>query len=525
LSRSISLLVPVERGGRWLTALMTSLDAQTLSHTAFEIVLEPADPDSPVARRAEEVSRRRPNVVVAAPGAARTVAQGDWVLDLGPELHRRKPTLPPDALERIVALGRQTQTDAIVARTAGRGSGLVADAFLTETVDSTDVDAWPPASVVVVRRAASAESGTASARSGRILTGSPALVVDPLTFEPLSFDPVIGDEAAGPVRATTVMVESVEGSWSDGQLVLTVGGMVVDPAQAATVRLSVVDPTGIEHPLPTTTHGSVTDRFSGTGTLDLRALPLADGGWVVRAGVHGHGHGWSRPVALPYAQVGPAAVDGRIVVATDADGELTLDVGARTASPIGALQATDAIVTDSARGTLMTIAVPALAVAGDAQIAGYVATGGLKLPATLVCDDRGARIEAYVSGLAGTNPVATQFGLGRPRPTGLSLDISATGVMSLVRTPPKPKPVEDKPVEEKPIPAAPPTPSPASTPSPSKPSPPRSAADAPTTAARTDSTPLATRIRRHVPRQLDPAVRALARVPIARRVYRALSRR
>jgi hypothetical protein len=107
-------------------------------------------------------------------------------------------------------------------------------------------------------------------------------------------------------------------------------------------------------------------------------------------------------------------------------------------------------------------------------------------------------LTAFVSGLAGTTPILAEFGRSGMQPTGLSLEISGVGQMSIVATPPPPA--------KKPATSAP--------------------KDRPTKRKRRKKRratgPLA-RLRRAVPAPLEPGVRAISRHPLARRVYRRLT--
>jgi hypothetical protein len=137
----------------------------------------------------------------------------------------------------------------------------------------------------------------------------------------------------------------------------------------------------------------------------------------------------------------------------------------------------------------MTIRLDRLAVHGDARIPGSLHLGKFPLPASLVAAGGRARIESFVSGLAGTSALSAQFGPAKPGPTGLNLEISPTGIMTVAPDPAKT----------------------VTAPGPARPQ------------ATIGAEPAVARLRHSVPAPIEPAVRALARNTFAARVYRALT--
>jgi hypothetical protein len=106
-----------------------------------------------------------------------------------------------------------------------------------------------------------------------------------------------------------------------------------------------------------------------------------------------------------------------------------------------------------------------------------------------VVEDRAVRLECWLTGLAGSSPLSAAFG-APAAPIGLTLDIGETGGMSVRTTPPK------------------------------RPAKPRAVSGG---APRSQA--LVARVRRAVPAPLEPGVRRLRRLPLARRVYQALLKR
>ncbi len=147
----------------------------------------------------------------------------------------------------------------------------------------------------------------------------------------------------------------------------------------------------------------------------------------------------------------------------------------------------------------MTARLGHLAVEGDSRIAGALFMDHFSLPASLVAEDGQARLECFLSGLAGTSALSARFGSARPQETGLNLVISPTGIMTVV-------PVSGQATN---VPRAAPA----------------DARPHPETLTRTADVPAVVRLRRRVPAPIEPAVRLLARNKIAVRVYRALMTR
>jgi hypothetical protein len=473
---AMSVIVRIERSGGWLTRLIASLDAQTLPAAAFEVVLELDGPGTAVAQRLEELAGRRPNVRVTAAGGAGDLAAGEWLLDLGHHLNRLKPELPHDALERLVAFGAEHHLDVVLGRIAERTAGLTPDLFTDDRPEYSGSAAPEAPGVASARRRAPADAP----RTG-VLGGSPVLLVDALH---------------APEDATTVRVSTSAAQWSEGRLVVSAEGKLSNPPAEARVIFSVLSRTdGSEYWLPTRSQEIAEGRFSASAEFDVRSAasgePLPDGSWQIRVGAHGPASGWARRVAVPPTSVAPGIVDGLLVVPVSAEGALTVDVGARRASPVGRVDVADVSIVDSARGTELTASLPAVAVAGESRTPGFVVLDSLKVPGVLIAEAGRARLQAYVSGLAGTVPLKTQFGAGGATPTGLSLKITPIGTMSVV---PTPKPAAKAPAAG------------------------RSARAVP---AR-HRPPVLTRLRRKVPNRMEPAVAALSHNETARRVYRRL---
>jgi len=158
--------------------------------------------------------------------------------------------------------------------------------------------------------------------------------------------------------------------------------------------------------------------------------------------INAYGHG-DEPVLrspFPAAPMPAGFVDGKLIVPTEIDGALVVDVGATKVPPVSKLELDQVQITEDARGALLTARIPRIQAVGDSVVDGVVILDRLKLPARLFIDDgEGARIECFVSGLAGEHAIATQFGRSPAAQSGLSLVISAVGELSVREAPIKPQ--------------------------------------------------------------------------------------
>ena len=181
---------------------------------------------------------------------------------------------------------------------------------------------------------------------------------------------------------------------------------------------------------------------------------------------------------------GAAVLDGRQVVPTVTVGGLTLDLGATGSSLVGRVALADASLAETARGVQLTLRCPKVHVTGTSRTPVAVLLRRFRLPAVLVAEDGEARVEAWVSGLAGRSRLSVQTGGGRPRRTGLDLVVSGAGAMTLAKT--------------------------------------RRAAPGPSSSASARPTGGLRGLRRRVPSSFEPVVRRLARVGPLRTAYRTL---
>jgi hypothetical protein len=157
---------------------------------------------------------------------------------------------------------------------------------------------------------------------------------------------------------------------------------------------------------------------------------LPDGTWHVEAELV-----WDDVYAaarLGACDVRPALVGGRIVTRSPFACALELDVGISRRGVVHP-EPGDASISETVAGTVLTFYLPDVYVYGPAQVEGQLSLGRLALPAELVARDGTAIVNAFVSGLAGSYSISTQFGTPRPVATGLDLEVSGVGRMGVVR--------------------------------------------------------------------------------------------
>ncbi len=497
----ITVIAHVGGAGTWLARLVNSLDAQDLPYDEFEVVFLVPDPGSGVGQRLAELSNRRPNVRVAAMGGnTATLAQevsGEWVLDLGPELSASKPVLFPQALSRLVDFGTSQDCQAVLGRAVTTTGGAVDDLFVADRprIEGGMISPGASSQVIVLRRDLAKTLGPdgqqdvaqslAGAGNVGVLAAYPSLLITPPQQ----------DAAGGSVRVEKSAVE-----WRYGRVVAAVTGSAEDRSAGEVLFVIRQKGSGLEYWLPSSTTSCVDGTFSGTTEIDVRTAalgsPLDEGVWTVAVGVHRAAMGRYVFSPLPPRSMAAGVIDGILVAPTTVDAQFALDIGATRSGIVPRLSPADVDIAESARGTLLTVRLDHLAVDVDSRTSGSLHLDRFPLPAYLVAEEGHARIECFMSGLAGTAELSTRFGSGKPEATGLNLLISPTGIMTVAPTPNKP------------------TSAPTTTPTEARPPVKQSVRAAEASAV--------VRLRRSVPAPLEPVVKSLARNKVAARVYRAL---
>lgn len=500
MSRSVSVVVYADRPAQELSATLASLDAQSMPAAEIQVILATGSGD--LARRLDRYAQHRPNVVVhhndgppeASKHGASALAAGTWTLVLGPGVMERRARVLPEALERLTRFAAEHDLDRLTGRVAYRNpAGILDGLFTDDAVWSGDAPDRPEP--FVLYRTAVLTDPRRHTRRGGVLAGYPTLYLDPhrSNTPPITRSGVGAHWVDGRLRVE-VTLRSEAAALADRRL------------QDQQLRFAVHHPaTGLDFWLPTDAP-SAEDREADVRVarteLDPRRAalgePLPDGIWELWISVIGTDHTGCR-LRIPAATASAAVLDGMLVATARHGDGLAIDVGTTRYPAVGALPADGADVAESRRGSLATLTVPDLHVVGESRIRGRLVRGGESAPAILVCAPDGARIESFLSGIAGTEALAVAFGAARPAETGLSLRIEPSGSMAIIPTPVSPR--------HRPAPAPDPVPAPER--SRHRPKPP------PT---------VLTRLRHRIPGFLEPAAKRLSHNPAARAFYRRVNR-
>lgn len=541
----VSVAVTASDFGTHLKDLVASLDLQSLPTSAFEVVLIDLGSAADTVQRLRQLTRYRPNYTLVQPFVTSDGRPwldhcgGDYVLRL-----RADQRLLPRALERLHAEAEQHQLDAVAARVSRRGSA-VPDLYTAdqELTDQHSVELALTGAAVLVRRSVLLEAGdlddprSLHPRRTGVLASYPALV-QPAEPGPAQPGPTESGPAGGPITQDPPTCR-----WRENLLRVEAGGTVPAPggrsAAIGDVRALVSVhhlESGLSHllePSEVTAQqvsaapddAPATWRWSVTFELDVTAVtagtPLDPGLWELDLQLSGIEEHATAPVTVAWTSCPPAVIGATMVVPSPVpSATLQLDVGPTTWPLVRAVDPASGTITESAQGSLLDLPLPQLHLNRTEPVAGQIALDQLRLPAQIVMDGSLAHLRSFVSGWAGTPRLSAQFGAAPMRSTGADLAISGTGAMTLVKTKPAPK-------------KAPPKKPPAKK-APSKKAAPAEAAPGEGPAVATRGAPVrphrrppavapvsrAQRLRRSVPRPLEPAVALVARNALARRLYR-----
>ena len=143
-----SVVVPTFNSGRHLSALIASLDGQSLPPEEFEVVLVDDGSTDGTELLVDRIAEVRPNVRAAHvpasgwPGKPRNVgvdlARGDYVYFVDHDDH-----LGAKALERMTGYGREHGSDVVIGREVRVGRPLLAAALFAKNRPQVDVS-WEP---------------------------------------------------------------------------------------------------------------------------------------------------------------------------------------------------------------------------------------------------------------------------------------------------------------------------------------------------------------------------------------------
>jgi hypothetical protein len=522
----ISVIAHVDSNDSALVDLVESLDTQSLSSSDFRLIFLVAAADTQLRRRLDHLAARRPNVVVspfeedcfdALQSTSAAVATPS-VLPLSRQLQGGTTRLHREALQRLSDFLETEDCDVVLARASWSSAQTPVPFEFRHDVARTDEE-------TARKLLGSAALGyrTEFLRTHGLLRDADASErMEPgaarigiLGSYPITVHRSEDKDAPHPAGedASRVRINGVQASWRHGRILLT--ARTEGTENELTVELSIRERvTGLEYWLPSSSDAP------GTWELDVRSAslgaPLADGRWSVMSNVYAAGGVTIARSPFPATSLVTGIVDGRPVVPADVKGGFVIDSGATHFSPVASLDSDQVQITEDARGALLTAQLPNLHTTGWGDLAGALILDSFRLPARLVADEHGARVECFISSLAGESVLSTQFGSSPAAPTGLSLVINAVGGMSVTAVPPPPpaaargtKPRADSPQA---------SPKKATTSGQTK-----VKKAVPTSAGDTKRPAIVARLRRAVPASLEPAVQRLSRNDIARRLYRRLT--
>lgn len=403
-------VVSIAHDHRTLQAHIQALDEQTLAYGDFDVVFTYDPRTTPVAARLVRLAAHRPNI------------------RLVPDHHH----LGPAALEATTApivvpvstrtLLRPTALRDVIAAANGADIVIGGAPSISATWQLPGVDLLEPAAlqdvppVVAYRReilVSMLEHGPTEwplpvTALQRAAAGHTIRVVH---------DPLVLDDADLPAESATLDVIDSAAEWAGGALSVSTAlahpgvdavYVVATQADGSRVIAAALDDDGRYRaaiPVP------------GAGTWRLSWVAVIDDS--VR---------WA-PVSLE--GLPPGIVDQRIVTRAP-NTAAGLDVDRPRISLIALADATSARVVEDATGSLLTIPLGgAVTVFGTARIVGQLGLGAMPVPAHLIGDADGVRLEAYVSGLAGSVRLSERIGSGGAIGTGLELVIDDLGDMTV----------------------------------------------------------------------------------------------
>lgn len=480
----VTVIVPVAAPAS-LPALIRSLDAQSLAYHDFTVTYVVTE-SSAIRPRLESLVARRPNVAVTvvsdAEGlaigvrTARAAVDSGWALIL-PALDAPL-LLPPRALESLIAAGETHGARTVIGRTYTVGGPQHGRSFRQDGLAPNGLDLDDPDTALCRLEATRRDGPTV------IVASYPCLAV-------------LKTAAAAAYVVPSPAIESAVGTWSDGELTISLSGSLPADFDVAELTVEVCQPgTGQQFWLPTCGDIAQDGTFAATSRLD--PATAAAGGWLGRgvwelwlSAVDGRQRSIRTRIDPPTP--GGAVLGGRLLACKRTTAGLVLDVEATRHSPFRRFRIDDARLEETVRGTVLRLNATDLHVDRHARVPGQVLQDGFSLPAVLIATPEGSVVECRLSGLQGNRGISTAFGSGPPAATGLRLRIGHTGQMSVLKQ--------------------------------SKKKPARRTDPAQVSSAQLDARHWAARLRRRVPVFLEPAVGRVARLPIARDGYRRLTRR
>ncbi len=398
------------------------LDAQQLSYAEFAATFLVGTTDDAELARLARLVERRPNL------ATLPVTGGNWADAASKAIAGAGAThvlvvrsgtgLFPQALPRLVDVAAAGH-DVVVGRQVGRplwgsanGAGPVAAVLVA-------ADHVP--SGVQPRGGQSAEEWLAGWHAAVLAaTEKPAALEEYPTLR------AVPTATAAPV----IDIVSADATWTGRQISVRAG------IRSATPELDPVlvlrGPEGIEYRVPTDrqANGSVIELTGqvDVGTAALGAA-LTNGEWIVAVETTGPGQLFA--AALPKVKLPAAIIDGRPVLVTVRAEHFELQVGLVRRGFFRA-EPEEAEITESARGTVLSLPLRPLHSADTSSVPGRLLIGKLPVPAELDLSGERPLLKACLSGLSGSYPLSVAFGHLNPVSLKLLLVVDGTGQMELV---------------------------------------------------------------------------------------------
>lgn len=553
---AVSIVVTVKDVRLELDAFIESMDRQSLSTDAFEVVFTDLGSTDETLNRLHVLTEHRPNLRLVEtvddnPTAVASVAlntlehcSGKYVMRL-----RVDQLLYPDALERMYEYAVQYDLDAVAGRYVQPGVAV-------PTLFTSDTPSVGPelSAVALASPAVLARRGLAAAAANSSTVALPDLPkVGILASYPALQEPGTGR----PANAGAVLTPGAPSiSWVNDQLVVELAGRATNNSAvnltfARTLGLLRHVSSGLTYLL---SEGEPLSPSVGDAALDYgwrlnlgidvrkagNGGPLAPGLWEVDVQLLGLDIE-SSPVTVGWSACQPAVIGGVMIVPSPVQTPTwQLDIGPTVWPVVADPEPAGASVVESAAGALLVLQLPTVHVSGQATIDGEIALERLLLAAKVISDGSTARLESFVSGLAGAPRIATRFGEVPMKQTGLVLRIAGDGRMDVVKyVPPPAKPAAVAPTPPPKVAPKPPakkTAAPPTTPPPVK----KAAAqkqtvkkvpdkEAPTKKAAKRAAPVKPpttlqKIRRRLPSSLEPLAKRVAKNPAARDLYRRIAK-
>lgn len=419
--------------------VLGSLDAQTLPAEQFEITVVDRGLSAEQRQSLDRLAARRTNLVVVPDSDVAGAPDGTFVLRVGADY-----SLFPEALSRLVAFAEEHGLDGVVGRIVQLGAPV--PAFCLR--DAPDLDA-------AARAEALAGPVTLARRASVQGVGYDVELDDDTRIGVLASYPAAYLPTRAGVPGLVVYADRPRLSWEGAEIRIEATGTVADEPgdDVRPVLLARQLDTFLTYVLPG--EGSLDprgfdDRVSSWrvaasfAPLTLAGGPLPTGQWQIDVVLTGRRA--SAPVRLPGADLGIGLLDGlAVVTAAEPRNTLHLDVGATRHGLVANAAVAEATVTESAAGSLLRVRLPEVHVQTSQPVTGQLGLDRLRVPATIETGSGTAELTAYVSGLAGTYAISTQFGAPPLRPTGLSLQVLGDGEMTVIATPAEPRPAVARP--------------------------------------------------------------------------------